>query len=270
MKILILTSKDHLYGNIVLRSILRSGVLDADEIWICEQSGLIPGKSFLQGLHRYISVAGIRYVAVQAYKQYLFQWMRMVAYLRNDIASPWFPYDQEKRKIQKVSQPLIVCIHKIQPDLILSVFSKEILKEECIRVPRLGVLNLHPSLLPEYRGVSPTFWALAEAQPQTGCTLHMIDHGIDTGGLIAQKSFPTAGLRTEHAVYMRCAALGSAMLLSVLSTIRDGGKLRTTPQTSGGSYRSLPTRQAIRQFYRNGKRFFSIKEFHSSFRDVRS
>lgn len=270
MKILILTSKDHPYGNIVLRNILRSGILDADEICICEQSGLIPGKTFLQGLLRYMRVAGIRYVVVQACKQYLFQWVRMVATISNNADSQWFPYDKAGKKIQKISRPLPGCVHQVQPDVILSVFSKEILRDECLRIPRLGVLNLHPSLLPEYRGVSPTFWVLAEAQAQTGCTLHMIDNGIDTGGIIEQKTFSTAGLRTEHAVYMRCVEMGSAMILSALATIGSGGKLRTTPQGNGGSYRSLPTREAVRQFYRNGWKFFFIKEFHSSFRDVRS
>jgi len=270
MKILILTSRDHPYGNAILRNMFRSTILDADEIYICEQSGLIPGKNFLQGLCRYVRVSGMRYVVVQACKQYLFRWMRMVATVSNNTNSQWFPYDKERKTIQKISMPLLECVHQVQPDLILSVLSKEILGDECLRVPRLGVLNLHPSLLPQYRGVSPTFWVLAEAQAQTGCTLHMIDHGIDTGGIIDQKQFVTTGLRTEHAVYMRCVELGSAMILSALSRIKGEGKLQTSPQQSGGSYRSLPTRKAVRQFYRNGCTFFSLKEFHSSFRNVGS
>jgi hypothetical protein len=71
------------------------------------------------------------------------------------------------------------------PDLIC-VFGTSLIRGELLREGRLGIANLHGGLSPEYRGADCTFWALYNGEPEkVGCTLHWVDAGIDTGGLIA-------------------------------------------------------------------------------------
>ena len=74
-----------------------------------------------------------------------------------------------------------------RPDLLL-VYGTSILKAPVIRVPRLGVLNAHSSLLPHYRGVFSEFWQVLHGRLETaGVTIHCIDEGVDTGELVLQR-----------------------------------------------------------------------------------
>jgi hypothetical protein len=74
---------------------------------------------------------------------------------------------------------------RLQPDVI-AVFGTSLIRPPLLGMGRLGMVNLHGGLSPEYRGADCTFWALYNGEPhKVGCTLHFIDAGIDTGRLIA-------------------------------------------------------------------------------------
>ena len=77
---------------------------------------------------------------------------------------------------------------RLSPDII-AVFGTSLIKGPLLRQGRLGIVNLHGGLSPEYRGADCTFWALYNGAPEKiGCTIHFIDQGIDTGKLIAHIS----------------------------------------------------------------------------------
>jgi methionyl-tRNA formyltransferase len=74
---------------------------------------------------------------------------------------------------------------RLKPDVI-AVFGTGLIRAPLLAAGRLGIINLHGGLSPQYRGSDCTFWALLNGEPdQVGCTLHFIDQGIDTGNLIA-------------------------------------------------------------------------------------
>jgi len=75
----------------------------------------------------------------------------------------------------------------LKANLIFVASFPHILKKEVIDQPKYGVINLHGSLLPKYRGANPLNWALVNGESETGVTLYYIDEGIDTGDIIAQK-----------------------------------------------------------------------------------
>lgn len=93
------------------------------------------------------------------------------------------------RNVPHINHPDVVALaRELQPDLI-AVFGTSLIRGELLRAGRLGIANLHGGLSPEYRGADCTFWALYNGEPhKVGCTLHWIDAGIDTGGLIAHVS----------------------------------------------------------------------------------
>jgi len=82
---------------------------------------------------------------------------------------------------------LIDNIKSLNIDLIVVCHFKKILKKKLIDIPKLGCINLHPSLLPKYRGMSPQHWPIINGDDKTGVTVHYIDEGIDTGDIILQK-----------------------------------------------------------------------------------
>ena len=90
------------------------------------------------------------------------------------------------REFPSINDPALAELaERLQPDFI-AVFGTSLIRGPLLEKGRLGMVNLHGGLSPEYRGADCTFWALYNEEPeQVGCTLHYIDAGIDTGGLIA-------------------------------------------------------------------------------------
>lgn len=80
-------------------------------------------------------------------------------------------------------------ISKIKPDLIVSAHLRRILKQEIFSLAAKGAINIHPSLLPKYRGLSPQHQAILHGDSESGVTVHFIEAGVDTGDMILQKKF---------------------------------------------------------------------------------
>jgi hypothetical protein len=264
MNILIVTSKDHMYANRVLAMLAHSSVLGWDSVWVMEQSSLVPGKSLWFGLQKYIRISGIRYVGWQMIKQYWFLWHRWVAQRTRNTKSPHFPYWRvpsalkwNRETVNGVGRETVIArIKNFHPDYIVSVFSKEILSTPLLSIPSRGAVNLHPALLPSYRGVSPIFWCMVHGERRSGATLHYLRPAIDTGPIISQRSFSLDGYHTEHDVYMKSAFLGASLLTSWFCegcpkhSKNTGASIRVQ-----SSYYSLPTKQAVRQFFDQGYHF---------------
>jgi methionyl-tRNA formyltransferase len=111
----------------------------------------------------------------------------MLASLQGSAPEGW-PEDVEVavRRSPNLKSAVAWCRER-QPDLIL-VYGTSILKGPMIRLPRLGVLNAHSSILPAYRGVFSEFWQTLHGRLKTaGVTIHSIDEGVDTGDLLVQQ-----------------------------------------------------------------------------------
>ena len=93
------------------------------------------------------------------------------------------------RRCPHINHPDVVrWLDELEPDLVC-VFGTSLIRGDLLRGGRLGIVNLHGGLSPEYRGADCTFWALHNGEPEkVGCTLHYINAGIDTGQLIAHVS----------------------------------------------------------------------------------
>ncbi|MGE5404067.1 MAG: PIG-L family deacetylase [Candidatus Saccharibacteria bacterium] len=81
-------------------------------------------------------------------------------------------------------------IKSLQPDLIIVIGFSQIIPRDILEIPRLGVIGFHSAVLPGRRGCSPIIWAMVDGLKETGVTMFFMDEGIDTGDVIAVKSFP--------------------------------------------------------------------------------
>lgn len=121
----------------------------------------------------------------------------------------------------KLDTSFIYNLKKLNPNLCFSFYYRKIFKEELINLPSEGFINIHPSLLPKYRGPVPSMWALLNGDPETGVTLHYIGKGIDSGDIIAQKKVkidPTiSGFELHNKLMEKGASLFQKTLLAILS-----------------------------------------------------
>jgi len=127
-------------------------------------------------------------------------------------------------------------IHGRAPDLLAVVAFGAILTPEWLRVPRLGAINLHGSLLPDYRGASPVQRALMDGRSATGVTTIWMDAGIDTGDRILQRWEPIAADDTAATLGDRLARLGAPLLAESLMRAAQGTAPRVPQPLNEGSY----------------------------------
>ncbi len=153
-------------------------------------------------------------------------------------------------------------VRQCEPDLLVSAYFSQILKAEMIKAPRLGVLNIHPGWLPAYRGAMTYFWVLHDGVDRGGVTVHSIDEGIDTGQVLARRSFPVPEHATQETVLTFTAAIGTHLLGRVVRRLR-AGRLEpiSTPDSNDPhySYYPMPGDKAFASYFRR-HRFFRIRD----------
>lgn len=164
-------------------------------------------------------------------------------------------YQAPMRLIDSINTPEVLAeMEQFDPDVIVSIRFGHIFKEATLKIPRLGVLNLHSGLLPQYRGILATFWSLLHQRSEYGFTLHTITDGtIDTGAIVERRAFPVKAGQSlfEHTVALYEPA--AASILKALSLYRSGQSLPTLPQGEAESaYYSLPTPEDLEQLIAQG------------------
>ncbi len=116
----------------------------------------------------------------------------------------------------KLKDPeFLAALRKWKPDLIV-VVAFRMLPEEVWVMPRLGTINLHAALLPQYRGAAPINWAVINGEKMTGVTTFMIDKDIDTGGILLRQECRIEPTDTAGEVHDKLMAIGSNLILQTV------------------------------------------------------
>ncbi len=113
-------------------------------------------------------------------------------------------------------------IKKLKPDLICVASLSQLLGKNIIDIPKYGIINMHPSYLPFYKGANPWFWQYYNMEKEGGVTIHYIDEGEDTGDIIYQKKYPIKfGMKSEE-MWDVAIPLGSKLMLAAVDDIAEG------------------------------------------------
>ena len=149
-----------------------------------------------------------------------------------------------------------------EPRLIVSIRYRRVLREDAIALPACGVLNLHSGILPEYRGVMATFWAMLAGESAIGSTLHWIkDAGLDTGPVIdvcrQARNAAASYLENVLALY----GPGCDRLVQAIRAVASGRPEPGHPQPpNAGSYYSAPDAAAVAAFLEKDLKLVSGRE----------
>ncbi|MBM3176113.1 MAG: methionyl-tRNA formyltransferase, partial [Chloroflexi bacterium] len=115
----------------------------------------------------------------------------------------------------------------LAPELVVVAAYGQILPRAVLSLPRFGCVNIHPSLLPKYRGSSPIASAIMHGDDATGVTVMLLDAGMDTGPLLKQAKVPISAEDTTGSLTAKLAQIGARLLLETLPQWLEG---RITPQ----------------------------------------
>ncbi|MGA7410392.1 MAG: methionyl-tRNA formyltransferase [Bryobacteraceae bacterium] len=113
-------------------------------------------------------------------------------------------------------------LRKINPDAMVVVGYGQIIPQSIIDIPQHGILNVHASLLPKYRGAAPIQWAIANGETVTGVTIMRIDAGLDTGDMLLHESTPIGDDETSPELGARLAVSGASLLVRALADVESG------------------------------------------------
>lgn len=119
-------------------------------------------------------------------------------------------------------------VEELSPDLVVVFSMSQLLKNEILEIPRLGVINLHPSFLPSYRGANPDFWQYYDMEMTPGVTVHYVNAGEDTGDIIYQeKMHIPLGTKSPVRLDKLIGELGTSLVLKAINAIARGDAPRT-------------------------------------------
>ncbi len=132
-----------------------------------------------------------------------------------ELGIPVLQYD--KIKVEGVED-----LKTLNPDLMITCAFGQILSQEILDIPKLGVINIHASLLPKYRGASPINFAILNGEKTTGITVMKTDIGIDTGDMIYKEEISISDDETAGELFERLSVLGANCIEKVLNNLLDG------------------------------------------------
>lgn len=179
----------------------------------------------------------IRAIAVDAIKEAS---LPTVTKNTETLASLAFHNNIPLLKLTKNNSGNVLAISKLQPDIILVSCYARKLPREIISLAKTGCFNIHPSLLPKYRGPTPLFWQYRQGEEQFGVTLHRVTEQFDAGNIIAQQSIsmPDGISKEESSILL--AELASGLVLETLPLLIQGKSKERKQNKSEASYQSFP------------------------------
>ena len=114
------------------------------------------------------------------------------------------------------------------------------LSPEFLKTTKMGYINCHPSLLPDYRGPMPYFHIINNKERMSGITLHLMDEDYDTGDIIYQKEFEILKNETIGTLFNRTNFMFLDALIKVLTDIQNGVRITKIPQNKTKKYKQAP------------------------------
>ena len=120
-------------------------------------------------------------------------------------------------------------IKMLNPDLVCVVSYGVILPKSFLKIPKYGCINVHPSMLPKYRGAAPIQWAILNGDETTGVTIMYLDEGMDSGDIIVQEEVSIDPDETTGELWNRLSSIGAKLLKESVDKINNG-TVKSVPQ----------------------------------------
>lgn len=223
-------------------------------------SPIYKNSSWIQQSRRFVRSFGLRWFAIEVAR---YSWNKTV-----DAVGRLVPLGRAHsvravarrngirllRPVDVNAPDFIATLRSMDPDLVISVSCPQIFRRTLLELPRLGCLNVHSALLPKYRGMLPTFWAIVNGERETGVTVHRMVEGIDGGDIILQRRVPIAADETLLSLMRKTKRVAADLVLESIKEF-DAGTVSPTPNPANeGSYFSFPTRADVDRFRALGRR----------------
>ena len=134
-------------------------------------------------------------------------------------------------------------LSELNPELIVVVAYGKILPKNVIDFPKYGCINVHGSLLPEYRGAAPMQRAIIDGKDKTGITIMYMAEGLDTGDMLLKRELEIKENDNFENIHDGLGQLGAQMLIDIIPELKNGTAIRTPQDESLSSYAKKITKE---------------------------
>lgn len=141
-------------------------------------------------------------------------------------------------------------VKKLNPDLICVVAYGKILPQELLNIPKYGCINVHGSLLPQYRGAAPIQWSVLNGDKKTGITTMFMDSGMDTGDMILKEEVEIGEDETTGELWDKLKVLGGNLLVKTIKQI-ESGKVTRIKQPEEGTIAPMLSKEMAKIDWEN-------------------
>lgn len=181
-------------------------------------------------------------------------WQRRLTGRLHSVSDAARRHGVPSETVSNINHPAFVeRVREADPELLLSLVCAQRLGPELLEVPDWAI-NFHPSLLPDYRGTAPEFWALYHDEDETGWTAHVMVEEFDAGPIIDRRTIP---IRTDDTVHSLTERLGEEVAEFAIDLLAEfpGAAFETRPNpTTDDDYYPMPSPEDRREFKRRGNR----------------
>lgn len=266
-KKIVIFTLDCLYSHAAVSVLIRKYHEDIVLICFSDRYGPKYG-SFTGQLIKYFREGGIRFVAYMSYFFLLYELVSLINYWIFKKRASLARLDKlcEAYKIPHLktkdinSKEAEECIRDAEPDIGISAYFDQIIKPNILNIPPNGIINIHPGILPDYRGPFPTIYAALAQSSDCGSTIHRMNEKIDEGDIISVQRIPFHKNRSVMFYEWEIMRLGGGKMLKLMADINNGINLSGLSQKDG-SYMGYPKKKDIRRLYSLGYKLYSLKDF---------
>jgi methionyl-tRNA formyltransferase len=146
---------------------------------------------------------------------------------------------QFKRVFDVNSETIESELKILNPDIICICHFEKVIKKNILKIPKYGCINLHPSILPYYKGLSPQHWPIINGDEETGITVHFVNEGIDTGDIIIQRKIKIRDNEYVSDLQKRMLGIYVTIMVEALGQICGNKKFKKQNQSIGSYFGRL-------------------------------
>ena len=271
-KRIIFCTYSSLYSSIVLEQLIANESVDVVAI-INSIRVIHPKYGFIRGGLKQIQLSGLRYASYLFMVTDLFRWLQPLSKLtklnlKKSVHRLAIQHSIPLLDTQDINRTeAINFIEQRKPDYLLASHFNQLVKPAVLDLTDVESINIHPSILPSYKGVDPVFHALLDQKTKIGVTLHKMSDDFDSGEILDQK---TISADTEHSVcFYNCQLFEEGAKLAIdWVNAKTPGKNSVDISASNSSdsnnfdqsYDSWPSRAQIKQYKQSGKQLIDLSE----------
>ena len=224
-----------------------------------------PQYSHLRGALQQIRTSGLAYSSYLFFITDFFRWMQSLLFFRK------WPLRNVHALAKQNQLPLldtrdindaqsIDFIKKYMPNYLLGAHFNQLIKKPVLEISKIECINIHPSLLPAYKGVDPVFYALQDNKKYLGVSLHRMAETFDTGEVLMQVSLVVD--KSKSLLFNNCQLFeeGIKLALKWMKNNNQSHAMVDDGNDITDSYDSWPTANAVRKFRKSGKRLMHLSE----------